>query len=155
METAVPQFPYLQSVVTRMWSRLHTSVSHSDGSFFLLCYVSVCGPICALVYPIAMGRSSCCAMCLYVVPSMRCYISGIPAVGNHLFHLGRGWLIRLLATPSPALWFVSQQPQHFPIATRSCCFSPGPLMPLSHFDYSRRLFPNSHPFGFRYPTACR
>jgi hypothetical protein len=32
-----------------MWSRLCAGVSHSDGSFFLLC-VSVCGPVYALVY---------------------------------------------------------------------------------------------------------
>jgi hypothetical protein len=40
-------------------SSLGASISHSDGSFFLLC-VPVCGPVCALVYPTVMGRSSCC-----------------------------------------------------------------------------------------------
>jgi hypothetical protein len=32
-----------------MWSRLCASVSHSDGSFFQLCCVNVCGPIYASV----------------------------------------------------------------------------------------------------------
>jgi hypothetical protein len=53
-----------------MWSRLCASVSHSDGSFLLLCfvcvYVSVCGPVYALVYPTVMGRSSCCVVCISV-----------------------------------------------------------------------------------------
>jgi hypothetical protein len=51
------------------WSLLCASLSHTDGPFFLLC-VSVCGPVCALVYPTVIGRSSCC-VCLYVVPSVR------------------------------------------------------------------------------------
>jgi hypothetical protein len=76
-----------------MWFCLCVSVSHSDGSFFLLCCVSVCGAVCALVYPIVTGGSSValyksvcgtvCALgyptvtgsysfcvCLYVVPSV-------------------------------------------------------------------------------------
>jgi hypothetical protein len=48
-----------------MWFRLCAGVSHSDGSFFLLC-VFVYGPVYALVYRIVMGRSSCCVV--YVVP---------------------------------------------------------------------------------------
>jgi hypothetical protein len=53
------------------WSHLCDSVSHSDGSFFLLCSVSVWVPVCAPVYPIVMGRSSCCVLCLYEFPSVR------------------------------------------------------------------------------------
>jgi hypothetical protein len=49
-----------------LWSRLCLSISHSDRSFFLLCcVVYVCGPVYALVYPIVIGRSSCCVV--YVV----------------------------------------------------------------------------------------
>jgi hypothetical protein len=53
------------------WSCICAGVSHSDGAFFLLCCVSVCGPVYALMYPIVIERSSCCVVCLYVVPSMR------------------------------------------------------------------------------------
>jgi hypothetical protein len=45
-----------------MCSRLCASVSHSDGSFFLLCGF-VCGTLSALVYPIMVGPLSLLCVC--------------------------------------------------------------------------------------------
>jgi hypothetical protein len=47
-----------------MWSRLWASVSHSDGSFFLLC-VCMWSRLCLNAYTV-MGRSSCCVLCVPV-----------------------------------------------------------------------------------------
>jgi hypothetical protein len=80
------QFPLAQPQSLYMWSRLCASVSHSDGPFFLLCCVypilmgrscccvlCVCmWSVCALVYPILMGRSSCCSCCVVCMWSRLC-----------------------------------------------------------------------------------
>jgi hypothetical protein len=63
-------------VINRCLKLLVEGDSCGHGSFFLLCVsaracvcVCVCGPVYALVYPIVMGRSSCCVVCLLRVAS--------------------------------------------------------------------------------------